>query len=209
MTRFNYIANNRKLGPSRGRHIYGVVVALLLAALLNGCVSVYTNNGKLAAFRHGDLAATEGLSIAVLPLENFSATPNAGVIIAQLLSTELYAQGISKQPGEEAVRGYLQTNKVEKDRIFTADGSHVLGQKLKVAAVLTGTVIEYSYQHGLRADPIVSLVLSLVRSSDGQVLWKVSHSLRGSLLGSRETLASTSKRLVQQLISNLLASNQT
>ncbi|MBF0380018.1 MAG: hypothetical protein HQL69_03315 [Magnetococcales bacterium] len=201
---------NRQIGIVEfGYRFLKIAFLSLFVATLSGCVTISATPENIQVFRSKELLSVKDLSLAVVPLENFSTTPNAGVIVAKLVSTELYVQGVTNQPPEDTIRRYLKTNSVEKDRVMKPYNSTRLGKRLQVDMILTGTVTEYSYQHGLRADPIVSLVLSLLRTKDGVVMWKASHSMRGSIIGSRETLASTSKSLVQQLVSRLLLKKST
>ena len=41
-----------------------------------------------------------------------------------------------------------------------------IAEALAVQAVLTGTVSEYGYQHGLHEEPVVGINLRLIRTSD-------------------------------------------
>ncbi|MEO5331943.1 MAG: hypothetical protein H7839_07950 [Magnetococcus sp. YQC-5] len=180
--------------------------AFFFAFCLAGCAAGgMVVGGKPRSFIHPDLAAVPSLKVAILPLENLTITPNAGQVVAQLLSTELYARHLFRQGEEEAVRKLLGGQPLEKDRRPKGmDSLQQVGGKLNVDAVLSGSVTEFSYQHGLREEPVVGVHLVMTRTKDGQVLWQASHSLRGTGVFNRETLIAVAQRAVIELVNDVL-----
>lgn len=179
---------------------------LFFAFCLAGCATGgMVVGGEPRSFIHPDLAAMSSLKVAILPLENLTITPNAGQVVAQLLSTELYARHLFRLGEEEAVRKLLGAQPLEKDRRPKGmDSLQQVGVKLDVDAVLSGSVTEFSYQHGLREEPVVGVHLVMTRTKDGQVLWQASHSLRGTGVFNRETLIAVAQRAVVELVNDLL-----
>ncbi|MBF8272763.1 MAG: hypothetical protein HW380_1868 [Magnetococcales bacterium] len=180
-----------------------VFLAMCLSHFLGGC-AVLDSAAGVSLYAHPELGDARQLSIAVIPFENFSPTPNAGVIAAQLVSTELYAQGAHTQPNEETVRRLFETDGVELDRAYNRLNLSDIGRRLEVDAIMSGSVPEFSYQHGVRSDPVAGMILVLTRVSDGRILWRGSLSQRGTVVGPGETLVSAAKRVAHRLVAGLL-----
>ncbi|MBF0294611.1 MAG: hypothetical protein HQL96_05435 [Magnetococcales bacterium] len=181
-------------------------IGLCLTWILAGCAGRAT---PFSDYRDPEWQPQREMRVAVLPLENLTTAPNAGVVVAQLLGTELYARGLFRQSGEEDARVLLSGNPVEKDRRTKgAESTRELAEKLGVEALLSGSVSEFAYQHGLREEPVVGMRLTLTRAKDGRVLWQAGHALRGGGVLQRSTLISTAQQAIRDLVGSLDAATR-
>ncbi|MBF8272701.1 MAG: hypothetical protein HW380_1806 [Magnetococcales bacterium] len=170
-------------------------VVVLTVGLLVGCAM-----GVNRTYIHQDLKDKDPIIVAVLPFENLSNSPTAGISVAQLFNTELLASGHFCLLEESSMRRQLIGLKVDVDRLADVSIARDVGRGLFVDAVLTGSVSEFSYQHGLREEPAVGFNIQLVRINDGVVLWRASQSLMGSGFLSRESIYYTAQKAVHNAV---------
>ncbi|MBF0131380.1 MAG: hypothetical protein HQL75_02180 [Magnetococcales bacterium] len=190
--------NERSLSGCTGP-ISRVKIAIGLVALgLFGCAM-----GVNRSFVHEELEKNSPLTVAVLPFENLSNSPTAGLSVAQLFATELMASKQFCLLEESEMRRQLIGLKVDMDRLADVSIARDVGTGLFVDAVLTGSVSEFSYQHGLREEPAVGFNVQLVRIRDGVVLWRASQSLMGSGFLSRESIYYTAQKAVHNTVGKL------
>jgi hypothetical protein len=174
-------------------------ISILLALTLAGCAG----DPPLPGRDYVDTTAIRGdLRVALLPFENLSNQPNAGLIVAQLAATELYSQGLFQLIEESQLRRTLKDRKVNIARLAEHSHAAAVARQLGVDAVLLGSVSEYGYQHGLHEEPVVGINARLVDAS-GNVLWASSHSGRGRGYLRRESVNQTAQRVVAEMIGQL------
>nr|CRH06950.1 conserved exported protein of unknown function [Candidatus Magnetococcus massalia] len=176
----------------------GLIAWLLAAMFLTGC---FAGTGRSMVVPNTEMP--NDLKIAVLPFENLSNNPNGGVIVSQLMATELYSRDIFDQMEETEVRRTLTQNKIDVNRLADATLARKVGLILGVDAVLIGSVSELTYQHGLREEPAVGFNVQLLRIKDGKVLWRASRSLMGSGWLRRESLIYTAQQAVVYCVDTL------
>jgi len=176
----------------------GVLVAVLFA-LLAGCADT-----RYAADHVGEPAALDAtLEVAVVPLENLTNYPKAGLIAAELVSTELYRRGLFRLVEGTALRQALTTLEIDVADLAVTYAAAELGRRLEVDAVLVGSVSEYGYQHGLHEEPVVGLNLRLVDAANGDILWAASHSTTGRGYLARDSVNAAAQRLVEEMVATL------
>jgi TolB-like protein len=180
---------------------------LVVGLLLAGCSFGRINSRD---FAQPGAVLPAGSIVAVLPFENLTNHPNAGQIAADIVSTELYGVDGLRSMDASRVRSRLSAAKPAADATATdtpADAApldaQTAGRTLGVDAVLSGSVSEYGYQHGLREEPVVGLNARLVRSSDGAVLWTSSQSEAGRGYFSRDSVNNVAQRVVTRMIDSL------
>jgi len=179
-----------------------VVMAMALALALSAC-SIGRGNSR--DFVDGGSILPRGASVAVLPFENLTNHQNAGMIASELVSTELYSQGLYRVVEASRVRNQLTAAKVDVEKLTETTYAQDVGRTLGVEAVLVGSVTEYGYQHGLREEPVVGLNARLVRASDGAVLWASSQSQVGRGYFTRDSVNNVAQRVVARMLEGLKA----
>jgi polysaccharide biosynthesis protein PelC len=189
---------SEKANRGRRRLLLGVGSALIAVAL-SGC-GVQTGVKSLFGMGNADFASPEarsaqGASIAVLPFENLTTHQNAGTILADLMTTELYRLGALKVMESSRTRSLLAGAFGDADGRGETAYAQEVGKKLGVQTVMMGSVSEYGYQYGLREEPVVGVNIRVVRVADGAVIWATSESDIGSSFWSRESVNEVAQRV--------------
>lgn len=152
------------------------------------------------------ISTTLAGTVAVIPFENLTNHPNAGLIAAQLMSTELYDRGVFELQEESKTRKLLAELKIDPARLTDIAAAQQAAGLLEVDALVIGSVSEFGYQHGLREEPVVGLNARLISGKTGRVLWVSSHSAAGSGYLSRSSLNATAQRVVSAMVAPLAES---
>lgn len=189
--------------PARSTRVNrrAALVLSMLAWLLAGCTG---EQGVARDWVRSPAAVRADLTVAVLPFENLTAYPNAGQAVAELLSTELYVRGIFRVLEASELRRRLAARSLDQDAIARTAAPE-LAAALGVDAVLTGSVSEFGYQHGLKEEPTVGINLRLISLGEADVVWAASHADAGRGLLHRDSLAATAHRVVIEMVDALEA----
>lgn len=164
-----------------------LTLGLAAAIALGGCATS-THNPSPVLPRNA--------SWGVLPMVNYSQTPQAGERSEQILLSVLTRDGLQPQVYPIAADANLAL----------LDDSERLAQALqwartqKLDYVITGSVEEWRYKNGLDGEPAVGLSVRVLQASNGKVLWSNSGARAG---WSRESLAGSTQKVLDQLISDL------
>ncbi|MEQ8663363.1 MAG: hypothetical protein RLW62_21310 [Gammaproteobacteria bacterium] len=189
----------RTLGRLHRKRGNGWLAATLVVLALGGCA----DTRYAAHHARADATLDGALSVAVVPLENLTNYPKAGLIAAELVTTELYRRELFRLTEGTALRQALNAQELDVADLAVTYAAAELGRRLGVAAVLVGSVSEYGYQHGLHEEPVVGLNLRLVDSTAGAILWAASHSTTGRGYLARDSVNACAQRLVEEMIAAL------
>lgn len=143
---------------------------ILCFLFIAGCSSTVSSNFLMPG------ASVDNIScIAVLPLKNKTQDPNAGNVVADILSIDLMKHQ------DFNVMDRMEVERVLRERdIYTPDGispddAAGMGIILGVQAVFAGEVTQYYYKPSSLptegAVPTIQLSLSLIDAATGQVIW--------------------------------------
>jgi TolB-like protein len=175
----------KRLGRNK---IFGWAGALLLV-LLTGCSTI--DAGRSPTLSKAD-------TWAVLPIANYTETPDAGKRV------ESIAQSIMQQQGLGNVLVYPGEN--ETDALLEGNSSAVKAQTLDWARktgaryALTGSVQEWRYKVGVDGEPVAGVTFFLIDVNSGKVVWTATGSRSG---WSRSSLAGVGQMLIRQLLASL------
>lgn len=132
----------------------------------------------------------------LLPLVNYSQTPQAGERVEQILLSVL---------SEEGVRPRVYPQAGDTDLLMLDDRKR-LADAMQWAAsqrfdyLVAGSVEEWQYKNGLDGEPAVGISLRVIDAKTGQVLWSNSGARAG---WSRESLAGSAQKVLATLIGDL------
>jgi len=150
----------------------GWIVSLVLMFSLCGC---YANQRYLSGKEiHG-----KARYVAVLPLVNLTTYPNAGRIVGDLLSTELYALTPFRLMERTEMLETLKGGEEDLDTVLDKTVALRIGKRLGVDTVIYGSVSEYHYKRGLDEAPVVGINVRMLDVESGKVLWAESRSATG------------------------------
>jgi hypothetical protein len=133
----------------------------------------------------------------LLPMQNFTETPQAGERVEAILSTLLRTRGI--------VNLSLYLAPRETDSLPELDERRRYEQALQWARdhdytyAVTGSVEEWRYKSGADGEAAVGISIQLLDVSTEKVLWSASGARSG---WGRETLSGATQQLLHQMLRN-------
>lgn len=163
-----------------------ILATLLLSLALSAC-SIHTSNKQNTFERE----ASWGL----LPVINYSQTPQAGERAEQILQSVLSQRGIQvvMYPHTASSMPLLDDQKrLEQAWQWAADQ--------QFDYLVTGSIEEWQYKNGLDGEPAVGISLQVLDPTSGQVLWSNSGARSG---WSRESLAGSAQKVLRKLVAKL------
>ncbi|PLP99284.1 penicillin-binding protein activator LpoB [Cupriavidus pauculus] len=164
--------------------------AIGAALWLAGCA--VTDVGRAPQMAAGD-------TVAVLPIVNYTETPQAG------LRAEAIAEALLKTGGVANLKRYPAA--LNPETLFEPAERESVNKALDWARseraryALTGAVQEWRYKVGVDGEPAVGISLQLIEVSTGQVVWSATGSNAG---WSRESLSGVAQKLLRRLLAPLM-----
>jgi len=127
----------------------------------------------------GDEIASRARFVAVLPLINLTSYPQAGRIVGDILTTELYAQTDFKLAERSSMTDRLRSVNEDLDQAVDRSVALKTGKSLGVDTVIYGSVSEYRYKRGLDEDPVVGINILMLDVATDKIVWAGSRSDTG------------------------------
>jgi len=165
------------------------VLALASVALASACSSIDATHAPA-------LAASD--TVAVLPIANYTETPDAGQSAQAISANALRTLGVAN-----VVRAPADPN---ANALFDS-GAHGDGtpnldwaRQQHARYALTGAVEEWRYKVGVEGEPAVGVTFELIEVESGKVLWSATGTRTG---WSRSGLASVAQTLIGKLLAPL------
>ncbi|XYI48746.1 TolB amino-terminal domain [Cupriavidus necator] len=177
-------------GKTVARRLAAWCGALGAALWLAGCA--VTDVGRAPALARGEI-------IAVLPIVNYTETPQAG------LRAEAIAESLLKTGGVASLKRYPAS--LNPETLFEPAEREAVGKALewaraeKARYALTGAVQEWRYKVGVDGEPAVGISLQLLDVNSGEVVWSATGSDSG---WSRASLSGTAQKLLRRLLAPLM-----
>jgi len=157
---------------SRGRATGAGLVALLVTTSL-AC-------GGRAPYYRGELPGADTLSIAVLPLVNFSKYEHASDVVVSALVVQMLDLGTFAVLDQGQVETMVLEQRLRLTDRLPLDALQEAGRRLGVTHVMVGTVNEFGFVQVRDGQlPTVSLSLRVIRCADGRIVWASTHARRG------------------------------
>jgi len=151
-------------------------------------------------------------SIVVVPFENLSSSRNAGLAVADLATSVVYASAffqvieISDLQDDDQMRfRRLELAPWERQIGINTANASAIGRALNADVVLCGSVGEYGFVDGFGETAAVGITVRLVRSADARVLWSGSLSRRvSSVAFSEESVHRLSQKVLEALLGRMV-----
>lgn len=162
---------------------------IFLLAMLSACSTIDVSNAPA-------LSAAD--SLAVLPIANFTETPEAGQRAQSIAESMLHQKGFAN------LQRYPQNG--GSDLLMSGNANQTGAQALEWARsagaqyALTGSVNEWRYKVGVDGEPVVGLTFTLIDVSSGATVWSATGSRSG---WSRSSVAGVGQTLIRQLLAPL------
>ncbi|UCD35581.1 MAG: hypothetical protein JSU90_01750 [Nitrospiraceae bacterium] len=182
-----------------------VVIILMAVALLTGC-----RRATPVYHMSEDVDFSFYKRVAVLPLENFTNERYAGEIVREVVVSELLASGLVDVVFPGDVRSAMNDLEITSVSSLTADQIKLLGNALKVEALIVGAVEEYGMvKVGNVSAPQVTISLMMADAGSGSIVWSISRTRGGASFLARhfgarhETISETVLYLVREAVQTL------
>ena len=176
-------------GAARANWMRGVatwIAGLAVAATSAGCATINTSAAP-------QLSRTE--SWAVLPIVNYTETPQAG------MAAEAITQSLLTSSGFTQVKRYpanlSRETLVEPTDRASIDRALDWARKENVKYAVSGAVEEWRYKVGVDGEPAAGVTLQVIDVQSGAVVWSATGSRTG---WSRSSLSSVGQKLIASLI---------
>lgn len=163
--------------------------SVALLAALSACSTIDASHSPA-------LAKVDGL--VVLPISNYTETPDAGQRAQSIAQSILHQRGFV---GLQTYQQNLNTNALignnsDQDRVEALNWARNAGANY----ALSGAVQEWRYKVGVDGEPVVGLTFNLIDLSSGAVVWSATGSRSG---WSRSSVSGVGQTLIRQLLSPL------
>lgn len=132
----------------------------------------------------------------IVPMVNYSQTPQAGERSEQILLSVLSSHGLQPRVYPTTTQGE-QALMDDNERLT---GALEWARDQKLDYVVAGSVEEWQYKNGLDGEPAVGISLRVLDAKDGTVLWSKSGARAG---WSRESLAGNAQTVIDKLVGAL------
>ncbi|MHA4975157.1 penicillin-binding protein activator LpoB [Pseudomonas extremorientalis] len=132
----------------------------------------------------------------IVPMINYSQTPQAGERSEQILLSVLSSHGLQPRVYPTSTQGE-QALMDDNERLT---GALEWAREQKLDYVIAGSVEEWQYKNGLDGEPAVGISLRVLDANSGRVLWSKSGARAG---WSRESLAGNAQRVIDKLVGAL------
>jgi hypothetical protein len=127
-------------------------------------------------FVKGEEIHAKARLVAVLPLVNLTTFPNAGRIVLDLLTTELYANTDFQIMEQTDLLNKMKGNKEDLDQVLEKAVAFRVGEALGADTVIFGSVTEFRYKRGLDEAPVVGVNIRMLDIRTNRILWSGSKS---------------------------------
>jgi hypothetical protein len=134
----------------------------------------------------------------LLPIQNYSGTPQAGERAEVLLSAMLHQRGLKRLEHYPVTTSEGALPELDERRRYT----HALewARSRGPSYAVTGNVAEWRYKNGPDNEPAVGLTLQIIEIPSGAVLWSAAGSRSG---WGRESVSGTAQKLMRDLLADV------
>jgi len=146
--------------------------------------------------------------VAVLPLVNLTTHPNAGRIVSDLLTTEIYAKTDFQIMEQTMMLEKLKGKEDDLDLVLDKTVALKIGRHLEVDTVIFGSVTEYRYKRGLDENPVVGINIRMLDVKNDRILWASSKSgIGGCFWFCEDSLNRLAQRVCNDLVVAMVKNN--
>lgn len=182
--------SKRSAGAARANGWRGLAAwaaGAAMVAALSGCATIDASS-SVPPVSHDDI-------VAVLPIVNYTETPQAG------MAAEAITQSLLTSAGFAHVKLYpANLNRetlVEPSERQAVDKALDWARKENVKYAISGAVEEWRYKVGVDGEPAAGVTLQVIDVQSGAIVWSATGSRTG---WSRSSLSSVGQKLIAALI---------
>ncbi len=143
-------------------------------------------------------------TVAVLPLQNHSLRPDAGIVVSEYLYTGFMRTGWFDSILEPTfLRSEIYRLDINLEKMNRQEYALEVAQKLGVDGIFYGVLAEYDYQHNIQEDPTVSYTLHYLDVESEKVMISISSSRVGKVLLGNRNLGQVVQEIVERQIQSI------
>jgi polysaccharide biosynthesis protein PelC len=168
------------------QYVAAILTWLALSLVTTGC----------AVYDHANTQALDrGAKWVMLPILNFTETPQAGLRVEAIAETELRAMGIAQLKRYPAP--------MNNETLFEPAERKAVDEAIKWAKAqgfrygVTGSVAEWRYKVGVDGEPAAGVALQIIDLDNEHVVWNAVGAKSG---WSREAVSAVAQKVVKQLL---------
>lgn len=147
--------------------------------------------------------------VAILPFYNISGYRDAGKIVANVFVTEIFKSGRFRVEESGNIAQFMIQERMDTIGEIEIERLTILGKRLGVDAVMTGTVEEFAEGGSAYSAPIVSITARMIESNTGKLIWSGQNKRRGDDyiivldLGEVRSLTTLTQKVVREMIDTI------
>ncbi len=179
----------RFAGAGRANWVRGLATWIAGAAVfaaLSGCASIDSSSAP---------KVSRDDSWAVLPVVNYTETPQAGLAVEAITQSLLTSSGFSNVKRYPA--NLNRETLVDPSERGATDRALEWARKENVKYAVTGAVEEWRYKVGVDGEPAAGVTLQVIDVQSGAIIWSATGNRTG---WSRSSLSSVGQKLISALI---------
>lgn len=175
---------------------------LTIVLYIEGCASSHKE-----AF--DSVPSTNVKKVAVLPFYNISGYRDAGKIIANVFVTEMFKSGRFRVEESGNIVQFMIQERIDTIGEIEVERLTILGKRMGVDAVMTGTVEEFAEGGSAYSTPIVSITARMIDSNTGKLIWSGQNKRKGEDyiivldLGEVKSVTTLAQKVVKEMIDTI------
>ncbi|MDP2682884.1 MAG: hypothetical protein Q8P28_08805 [Deltaproteobacteria bacterium] len=180
--------------------IFNLGLTLFLTPLLiAGC----------AVFSQEALSPHASKKVAILPFYNISGYRDAGKVVANIFVTEMFKTDRFNVEETGNIVQFMIQERMDTIGEIEIERLKILGKRLGVDAVMTGTVEEFAEAGGAYSVPTVAITARMIDSNTGKLIWSGQNKRKGDDyiivldLGEVKSLTALTQKVVREMIDTI------
>lgn len=180
--------------------IFNLGLTLFLTPLLiAGC----------AVFSQEALSPHASKKVAILPFYNISGYRDAGKVVANIFVTEMFKTDRFNVEETGNIVQFMIQERMDTIGEIEIERLKILGKRLGVDAVMTGTVEEFAEAGGAYSVPTVAITARMIDSNTGKLIWSGQNKRKGDDyiivldLGEVRSLTALTQKVVREMIDTI------
>ena len=189
-----------RLNPGYWLKSFNLVLTLFLTPLLIvGC----------AVLSREALSPHASKKVAILPFYNISGYRDAGKVVANIFVTEMFKTDRFNVEETGNIVQFMIQERMDTIGEIEIERLKILGKRLGVDAVMTGTVEEFAEAGGAYSVPTVAITARMIDSNTGKLIWSGQNKRKGDDyiivldLGEVRSLTALTQKVVREMIDTI------
>lgn len=147
--------------------------------------------------------------VAILPFYNISGYRDAGKVVANIFVTEMFKTDRFNVEETGNIVQFMIQERMDTIGEIEIESLKILGKRLGVDAIMTGTVEEFAEAGGAYSVPTVAITARMIDSNTGKLIWSGQNKRKGDDyiivldLGEVRSLTALTQKVVREMIDTI------